>query len=173
TADARLEVFDVTTGTPIRVGSVPVGVDPVSVRARTNTQAWVVNHISDSVSVVDLSTMNVVASLRTLDEPCDVVFAGTPQRAFVSCSQANAVLVFDPSNLSATATTVPINAEDPRALAVSPDGQTVYAAIFESGNKTTILGGGIDLPQGILNFPPNVVSLASTPYGGQNPPPNS
>ncbi|MFN0130999.1 MAG: beta-propeller fold lactonase family protein [Phycisphaerales bacterium] len=173
TADARIEVFDVTTGTPIRIGSVPVGVDPVSVRARTNTQAWVVNHISDSVSVVDLGTMNVVASLRTADEPCDVVFAGTPQRAFVSCSQPSLVQVFDPANLTAAPSNVAINAEEPRGLAVSPDGQTVYAAAFESGNKTTILGGGIDIPQGILNFPPNVVSLGSTPYAGQNPPPNS
>src|SRR5437867_7614899 len=68
TADDRLEVFDVTTGTPLRVGSVPVGVDPVSVRARTDTEAWVVNHISDSVSIVNLPSLNVTATLKTDDE---------------------------------------------------------------------------------------------------------
>lgn len=33
TADARLEVFDLAGGVPVRRGSVQVGLDPVSVRA--------------------------------------------------------------------------------------------------------------------------------------------
>lgn len=73
TADARLEVFDLTSGLPRPIGAVPVGVDPVSVRARTNGEAWVVNHISDTVSVVDLASMNVVRTVKVADEPCDVV----------------------------------------------------------------------------------------------------
>ena len=39
TADARLEVFDVVGGIPTKRGSIPVGLDPVSVRARTATDA--------------------------------------------------------------------------------------------------------------------------------------
>jgi len=156
TADNRLEVFDLTSGSPQHMASIPVGLDPVSVRARGNTEAWVVNHISDSVSVVDLLAMNVVRSIRTDDEPADVVFAGTPRRAFVSCSQTNTVLVMDPDNPNAPI--VPANpgppqpvgvtlrisiiGEDPRALAVSPNGNEVYVAVFESGNNTTILAGG-------------------------------
>lgn len=170
TADNRLEVFDVTSGRPRSVGSVQVGLDPVSVRARSDTEAWVVNHVSDSVSVIDLSAMNVVRTLRTLDEPADVVFAGDPQRAFVSCSQANTVQVFDPLNPAAPPVAVPIDAEDPRALAVSPDGLEVYAAVFESGNGTTILGGGAG--PGVIGFPPNVVNDPAGPWGGVNPPPN-
>src|SRR5947207_1323890 len=49
TADARLEVFAIVSGQPVKAGSVPVGLDPVSVRVRSNTEAWVVNNISDSV----------------------------------------------------------------------------------------------------------------------------
>lgn len=172
TPDARLEVFDVTGPAPVWIESIPVGLDPVSVRARTDTEAWVVNHVSDSVSVVDLAAGRVSASLRTADEPCDVVFAGSPERAFVSCSQANRVLVFDPADLGAAPTEIVLLGEDPRALAVSPDGSRVYAAIFESGNRSTVLGGGIADP-GTVAFPPNVVSHPSGPYGGQNPPPNS
>ncbi|MCH7703864.1 MAG: hypothetical protein IIB61_02030 [Planctomycetes bacterium] len=122
TPDARLEVFDVTTGMPVHVGAIPVGLDPVAVRARTNSEVWVVNHISDTVSIVDLTTMNVVATLHTADEPADVVFAGSGGRAFVSCSQANRVQVFDPADLSAPPIELPIAGEDPRARAVSPDG---------------------------------------------------
>ena len=93
TADNRLEVFSVGESGLVHTGSVPVGLDPVSVRARTNDEAWVVNHISDSVSIVDLVALNVVATLHPGDEPADVVFAGNPQRAFVSVSQLNEVKV--------------------------------------------------------------------------------
>lgn len=171
---ATLDVYDLTGPVPRRVGSVPVGLDPVTVRARSNTEAWVVNHISDSVSIVDLAAMTVKATLPTLDEPYDLVFAGDPQRAFVSCSQANAVQVFDPAAPGSPPATIPIDAEDPRALGVSPDGMTVYAAVFESGNATTILGGGIDEDLlGTLAYPPNAVSHPDGPYAGVNPPPNS
>src|SRR4029450_4829778 len=50
TPDARLEVFAVApdgTLTPER--SIPVGLEPVSVTVRTASEAWVVNHLSDSV----------------------------------------------------------------------------------------------------------------------------
>ncbi len=170
TPDNRLEVFDLTAGLPKLVRSIPVGLDPVSVRARTNTEVWVVNHISDSVSIVSLTSKNVVATIKTLDEPTDVVFAGNPQRAFVSCSQANKVQVFDPANLGAAPSVIAIGGEDPRAMAVSTDGTKVYVAVFESGNGSTILGGG---GTGNIAFPPNVVNHPSTPYAGVNPPPNS
>jgi YVTN family beta-propeller protein len=173
TPDARLEVFDVSGGLPVALGSVPVGLDPVSVRARSDSEAWVVNRISDSVSVVDLPTLRVRATLRTLDEPADVVFAGG--KAWVSCQQANAVLAFDPADLAAAPATVPVEAEEPCALAASADGTEVYVAIFQSGNRTTVLGGGID-PNGTLGggaFPPGAVNDAGGPHGGQNPPPNA
>jgi len=170
TPDDRLEVFDLSGGGVVPLGAVPVGLDPVSVRARNDGEAWVVNHVSDSVSIVDLGTMRVVATLDTDDEPADVVFAGTPERAFVSCSQANTLLVFDPLVPSAPPAVVPIAGEDPRALARSADGAEVYVAIFESGNGSTILGGGSTVAGA---FPPNVVGDPAGPYGGQNPPPNA
>ncbi len=195
TADNRLEVFRMGPMRPIHVGSIPVGLDPVSVRARSNTEAWVVNHISDSVSIVNLNTLNVVKTLRTDDEPADVVFAGSPADAFVSCSQANTILVFDADNPQADiheiqhvvrndalvpppapagiTRRIRLEGEDPRMLAVSRDGSQVYVAIFESGNRSTILGGG-DLSGGTV-FAPNVVSDPLSPYfdPDQDPPGNN
>ncbi len=168
--DNRLEVFDLTSGSPVRLRSIPVGLDPVTVRARTDTEAWVVNHVSDSVSVVDLDGGHVIATLQTGDEPADVVFTGTPTLAFVSCSQENTVLVFDPADLQQPPVRISIAGEDPREMAVSPDGQRVYVAIFESGNETTIIGSGGVVPG---DFPPNIVGNGQSPYQGQNPPPNS
>lgn len=170
TADDRLEVFTIGAGSLAHVASIPVGLDPVSVRARTNGEAWVVNHVSDSVSIVDLATYRVVATVDTADEPCDVAFAGSAVRAFVSCSAPSLIQVFDPANPQAAPTNVAIDAEDPRALAVSADGSRVYVAVFESGNGSTVLGGGVTMN---IGFPPNVAQDPAGPYGGQNPPPNS
>lgn len=164
TADNRLEVFDISGPgrIPVLVGEVPVGLDPVSVRARTNDEAWVVNHVSDTVSIVSLTTRNVAATLAACDEPADVAFAGQPRRAFVSCAQESRVLVFDPRQRGQAPTVLELAGEEPKALAVSPDGATLYAAIFESGNQTSILG----------SRPPRIIDLPEGPYGGQNPPPN-
>lgn len=158
TADARLEIFSLATGAPVRTLSIGVGLDPVSVRARSETEAWVVNHISDSVSIVDLVTGRVKQTLLTGDEPSDVVFANG--KAFVSLSQQNRVAVYDLGNLGAAPVLVTIQGEEPRALAVSADGSRVYVAIFESGNATGVV---------------RVADVSNTagPYGGVNPPPNS
>ena len=167
TADARVQLMDVSAGLAVSSGHVVVGFDPVSVRFRNDSQLWVVNHVSDSISVIDVQSRRVIATLATADEPFDVVFAAG--KAFVSCSQANTVQVFDVADLRKAPINIPIDAEDPRALAVSPDGRFVYAAIFESGNATTILSGGLAMREAGI---PNVVSHASGPYAGQNPPPN-
>lgn len=167
TADNRVQFFDVREDVPVPAGSVVVGVDPVAVRFRDDGELWVANHVSDSVSIVDVATRRVRATLSTADEPFDIAFAGG--RAFVTCSQANRLLVFEAADPSAAPAVVPIAAEDPRALAVSPDGRTVYAAIFESGNASTILAGGlVDINAAL----PNVVSDPRGPYQGRNPPPN-
>lgn len=162
TADNRLEVFDVVNGSPVLRGSVAVGLDPVSVRARSNTEAWVVNRISDSISIVDLPTMRVTRTVLTGDDPADVVFATTAagQKAFVTLSQPNQIRVYDAADTTITPTTVTIAGEQPRALTVSADGTRVYAAIFESGNAT----GAIRESD---------VSATTGPYAGRNPPPNS
>jgi len=166
-ADGKLELFDVTSGNLGAIAAVPVGTDPVSVRFRNDNEAWVVNQISRSISVVDINSPRVKSTIETLETPADVVFAGSPTRAFVSCAQPNILEVFEPET-RLWITNVLIDAERPKALAVSPDGRKVYAAIFESGNATTVIGGTF---RNLLFFD-NAVSRTNGPYNGQNPPPN-
>lgn len=135
----QLSVFDLgekLRSEPLLVREIPISTTPVSVRARTDSEAWVVNEVSDSVSVVDLDRGLIVATLRTGDEPADVVFAGG--KAFVSCSQAREVVVFDTSTRVELGR-VPINFLTPRAMCVSNDQKTVYVASLYSGNGTTVL----------------------------------
>ncbi|MBW8865420.1 MAG: hypothetical protein JF609_10980, partial [Verrucomicrobia bacterium] len=42
--DARLEIFDVTSGLPVPLGNIPTGLDPVTVRFRTATELWVASY---------------------------------------------------------------------------------------------------------------------------------
>ncbi len=137
TPDNRLSVFDVTGATPVRVAEVPVGMEPVAVAARSNTEAWVVNTLSDDVSIVDLTTMNVRATVRAGDAPMDVVFANG--LAWVSVSNEDCLKIFDPANLGAAPQVVPVAGRMPRALAVRPDGASVFCAIFDTNHQTTCL----------------------------------
>ena len=158
TPDDRLEIFAVGSGSLTHLDSVPVGLEPVAVAARTDTEVWVVNHLSDSISIVDVgsSPPRVTRTLEVGDEPRDIVFAaggrafvttarrgqhggGSPNLQSRGIGRAN-VWAFSPAgNLLGIVT---LFGDTPRALAVSPDGNTVYAAVFHSGNRTTSLSEG-------------------------------
>ena len=88
TPAGRLEAFAVNrSGDLAPAGSVPVGLEPVAVAARTDHEVWVVNHVSDSISVVDVAgtAPHVVRTILTCDEPRDIVFAAG--RAFVTTAR--------------------------------------------------------------------------------------
>jgi YVTN family beta-propeller protein len=205
--DARLEVFAFTLEGLLHRGSVPVGLDPVAVAARTNGEVWVVNHLSDSVSVVDVASEppRVVRTLLVGDEPWDVVFAGAdpndpnapPPRAFVSAARRGQnhrgtphpkqeqttpgvgradVWVFDANALGASPGGDPIAivqlfGDKPRPLAASPDGATVYAGVFHSGNRTTAVSEGAvcNGGAGAAACPLDGVSMPGGLPGGQAP----
>jgi DNA-binding beta-propeller fold protein YncE len=209
TPDNRLEIFHVAGTKLVSMGSIVVGMEPVAVAARNNNEVWVVNHLSDSVSVVKLTDDGIAAVTRTLlvgDEPRDIVFAGpNKSRAFITTAHRGQntgdgydlqtagvgradVWVFDATNLGTPAggsrlTKLTFFADTPRALAVSADGNTVYAAAFASGNQTTTaspfavqtINGGhmpgpatitLPTPMGPLTIPMPPTGLIVKNYGG-------
>src|SRR5262249_10219292 len=148
----------------IHRASIPVGLEPIAVAARNEKEVWVVNHLSDSVSVVRLgddgASGQVTRTLLVGDEPRDIVFAGPdlsrvfiatahrgqnvpydPQLTIQGIGRAD-VWVFDADQLGDSLAGTPLGivtlfTDTPRALTVSPDGHRVYAAGFHSGNQTT------------------------------------
>lgn len=159
-----LEIYSTDNDELTLVSSVSVGLEPVAVAARSDTEIWVVNHLSDSVSVVDIKhTPRVVRTLLVGDEPRDIVFGGpNKDKAFITAAFRGQnhpsynpethhrtpgigradVWVFDADNLGVAlggnpTTTINLFTDSPRSLAVTPDGNTVYAAGFFSGNQTT------------------------------------
>ena len=67
TPDNRLSVFDLTGNGPTRIAEIPVGLEPVSVAARDDSTAWVVNQLSDDVSIVNLNTLHVAATGNSVE----------------------------------------------------------------------------------------------------------
>ena len=175
TPDNRLEIYDVRTDGLVHVQSVLVGLEPVAVAVH-NDEAWVVNHLSDSISIVSLSDdARVTRTLLVGDEPRDIVFAGGANaRAFITTAHRGQhrmhadlagvagagdpqlftpgigradVWVFDAVNPGGGIGGVPLEivtlfGDTPRPLAVSPDGATVYAGVFFSGNRTAVVSEG-------------------------------
>jgi 6-phosphogluconolactonase (cycloisomerase 2 family) len=85
TPNNTLEIFSISSSGLSFQGRVPVGLEPVAVAARNDNEVWVVNHLSDSVSVVSLSgTPHVTRTLLVGDEPRDIVFAGSSGLAFIT-----------------------------------------------------------------------------------------
>ena len=172
---------------------------------RNASEVWVVNHLSDSVSVVSLQgTPRVVRTLLVGDEPRDIVFAGSPAKAFITAAHRGQQLthvslkgvpgagdpqlttpgvpradvwVFNPDNLSPQVGGVPVRimnffADTPRALAVSPDRNTVYVAAFKSGNQTASINEELVCESFELNTPCDIKGTKS-PGGRLGPPTNA
>jgi YVTN family beta-propeller protein len=152
TPEARLAIFDVAAdGALTFSGDVPVGLDPVSLAVRPGTnEVWVANHLSDSVSVVDVAARQLLATIAVGDEPTDVVFASG--RAFVALAgNQDRVMVYNAATRQQLAA-VDVFGNDPRALAANAAGTEVYAVVLESGNRTTTLFA--DLVSGAGGPPP-------------------
>jgi YVTN family beta-propeller protein len=143
-SNARVSVFDLNSGSPVRLSQIPVGLEPASVRARTNDELWVVNEVGDSVSILSLSAGAVVETLRVGDEPTDVLFAAG--KAYVACARSRQIRIFDAST-RAVAGAINLTGAYPHALAANADGSRLYAAFLQSGNRTTVIKRQIAPPQ--------------------------
>ncbi len=163
TADHRLVVFETNAEPPKKINEIMVGLEPVTVRARTQSEAWVVNHVSDDVSIVDVIAGRVVRTLLVGNEPTDVVFTET--HAFVCVSGEDKIRVYDLSDLTLAPVDVPLAMNEPRSLALSPDLSKVYVCALDSGNKTTLVGADVVTANGGLPAPnpPKNPSLPAAP----------
>jgi YVTN family beta-propeller protein len=150
TPDNRLEVFSVTAGTLTHIDSIPVGMEPVAVAARNNSEIWVVNHLSDSVSIIDLaaSPAKVTRTLLVGDEPRDIVFGGTGfTRAFITTAHRGQ------HRKDSSISSVP-GFGDPQLTTPGIGRADVW--VFDAANLGNTIGG---TPQRILSF------FADTPRG--------
>ncbi|MBK1834426.1 YncE family protein [Roseibacillus ishigakijimensis] len=138
-AEGRLSIFALggeEHPAPSLFAEVPVGLLPVTVRLRNEEEAWIVNELSDSITILSLPDHRTLATIATGDEPADVVFADG--KAFVTCSRDHSVRVYDADSREELAI-LRLEGLLPRALAVSHGGDKVHVAFLHTSNGTTIL----------------------------------
>ncbi|MFT3859644.1 MAG: hypothetical protein QM742_19770 [Aquabacterium sp.] len=205
TPNNTLEIFNVTSGGLQFASRVTVGLEPVAVAIRNDGEVWVVNHLSDSVSIVNVTgTPRVTRTLLVGDEPRDIVFAGSPAKAFITTAHRGQqrqdpsiasvpgagdpqifeksvpradVWIFSADAPGNTFGGTPIRimsffADTPRALAVSPDKNTVYVAAFKSGNQTSTVNEQV-ICEGYEQSTPCTIKNVQYPGGSLLPKANN
>ncbi|MDX2037133.1 MAG: ankyrin repeat domain-containing protein [Isosphaeraceae bacterium] len=161
-ANTPAGTLDVIDADSRRVAArVPVGVDPVGLAIRPDgKELWVSNHVSDSVSVIDLDParpthLSVIATIQDLDpkskstrfdEPVGIAFANDA-KAYVALSSENRIAVIDVRSRKVTKHLI-IPAQEPRAIAVR--GGRLHVVAFESNNRTQLSGDAKDRIDGEL-----------------------
>ncbi len=144
-----VDVIDRQTATLIQ--RIHTGIDPVSLAIRPDgSELWATNHISDSVSVIDINPSSptyfqVTATVQDIDpvsratrfdEPVGIAFANN-DKAYVALSSENQIAVVD-TNTYEVIKHLDIPAQDPRAIAVH--GNKLFVLPFESNNQTQLSG---------------------------------
>ncbi|MFP6874816.1 MAG: ankyrin repeat domain-containing protein [Verrucomicrobiales bacterium] len=153
------------------IARVSVGIDPVSIAIRPDgREIWVANHVSDSVSVIDIAPANptylqVIATIQEFDratkatrfdEPVGIAFAGN-DKAYVALSSENKIAVVNVLTRKVEKR-LNITAQDPRAIVVR--GDRLYVLPFESNNKTQ-LSGGYKIDGDLVTFNAHEHSIAN------------
>ncbi|MCB1615071.1 MAG: hypothetical protein KDI30_03555, partial [Pseudomonadales bacterium] len=95
TPERCLEIYSIDEkGNLSLASSVRVGLEPVAVAERKPGELWVVNHLSDNISIIDLrGRPHIKQIVQVGDAPWDIVFANKTsaktnkkERAFISAS---------------------------------------------------------------------------------------
>ncbi len=158
TAD-RIRVFDVERGLA-RVADIPVCSRPSSLASGSDRgELYVSCHGSHAVGVVDVATNRMVALIQRRDledrpllqEPMGIAVHG--DRLYVASSQNNRLAIVDRTGRRVLRF-LEIPGQDPRALALSPDGRFLVVANFMAGNRT----------EPVMNFNASVLD-PETPQG--------
>jgi hypothetical protein len=133
TPDNTLEIFSVGVAGLVHTDSVPVGMEPVALAIPGNVanedEVWVVNHMSDSISIIDLaaSPPQVVRTLLVGDEPRDIVFAGT--NGDRASSRQRTAASTEPTPPSPPSAARGIRSSPPRASAAPTSGSSTRPAL--------------------------------------------
>jgi YVTN family beta-propeller protein len=112
-------------------GTAPGNADsgmPDKPRPDCTLNAYVSNSGSDSVSVIDTTSNQVVATIPTGKAPVNPTFTPDRRHVYVANSQDTTISVIDVATNQVT--TIPAGGERPSGLAFSPDGDTLFVSLI-------------------------------------------
>jgi YVTN family beta-propeller protein len=116
---------------------IPVGLSPRSVSiSPDDARAYVANRDSDSLSMIDLPSRGVIATLALGDAPSGVAISPDGRVLAVAELGADQVRLLDAEDLS-TLQLIPV-ADRPYGLAFTPDGRRLLVTHLISGDVTVL-----------------------------------
>ncbi len=142
----NIETFEVTN---VAVGNLPLRV--ATGNTRKGPRAYVTNHISENVSVIDLQTLEVVATILVPGRPAGVAVGLEGKRVYVTLYSENKLSIIDTTSDICVTTPTPdecvttIDVPDGMGLidvAVHPSNKAVYVVGESSGNVSVVELGG-------------------------------
>lgn len=148
-----------TAGTPIAVGSEPVG---VAITPDGET-AYVANFGSDSVTPIDTATNTAAPPIAAGTQPTDIAITPDGRTAYVTNRGSDSVTPID----TATNTVGPpilTSVDFPFAVAVTPDGKTLYVG-GEGNNNVAVIDTATNTVSQTITLAAPAVSIAITPDG--------
>ena len=126
--EASVIRIDVAANRALLDNPITVGDSAVSIAiAPDGSRAYVTNAVSEDISVIDLATDEVVATISDLSIPVYVAVNPTGDRLYVANSVTNGrVEVIDLNTLTVIATVPVGGSAGASAIAVTPDGTRAY-----------------------------------------------
>jgi len=131
-ADGTVSIFD-ASGAPKLIGTVPVGADPSELCvAPDGNRAYILNRAGNSVSVIDLESLKVTATIthQKLLLPDACVVAHDSKKVYLAAS--NALLVVSAAT-NDVVKDVPVGKGLGRVV-LSPDGRRLYISSNDTGD---------------------------------------
>jgi gliding motility-associated-like protein len=149
---------------PINNGTSPITAT-VSVSAASVPYAYVANSISNNVSVIDVGTNAVIATVPVGNYPCAVAVSPDGSQVYIANQRSNSISVISASTNS-VAGTISSGSNSPIAIAVSPNGQSLYVLNLNANSVSVYSTSTYALTAsiGVGGYP---VGIAVTPDGSK------
>lgn len=162
-----VSVFNGTTRA--KLAEISVGEGPRSVAISPAGEVWVVNKLSTSITVINAATLTVKrnVTMPRASQPYGVAFAPTGGYAFVTLEARGQVTKISTGNY-ALVSTVAVGA-NPRHIAVSADGASLYVARFitpplpgESTSQVSFESNGVQVGGEVVVLNASNLGIART-----------
>jgi len=147
--------------TAVNTGASPV-VANITVTPQSPGIAYIPNQIDNTVSVINILTNTVIATINVGRTPTGVAISPDNTRVYITNQLSQTVSVIDATTNTVIAS-IPV-AISPYAIAITPDGSQVYVANLNS-SSISVINTATNVVVKVIPVGPNPFGLAISPDG--------